>query len=283
MLPRDLSGDLQPAEILVVGVRGVDMEITGNRVLHPGFDALHHVLIVDVAVEPVRLSGWRLLSRRPRHDGERPAADPLRAGRRVVGRGAFQEAPRGDPDLQLLRPGGVGWGDVLVQGSRLRRRGPRNRRRHRRAGGARRGDGEIDRARVVRDRRDRQRAGNGLALPEVAGRRRSRVGERLQVVRAHRLGRVADDGTGILCRGACRHEGHEQGESSSVSEHTCLPNPTKCAAENDGTWPDYTQMASSLRASVGAARFARGRGRVLTSHPRQGSALCASVGAACRP
>jgi hypothetical protein len=80
------------------------VQIAEHRMLDPGLDAIDQVLIVDVSVEAVRLPRRRLLRRTPRQDGVRLAADPLRARRRGVRGGAFQEAPRRDPDLDLLRP-----------------------------------------------------------------------------------------------------------------------------------------------------------------------------------
>ena len=164
LLLHDPSRDFQSAEILVVGVLGVNVQIAHDRMLDPRFDAVDHVLRVDVADDPVRLSGWRLRRRTPRHDVVLRAADALGPNRGVVGRGALEEAPRRDPDLELLRPRRVGGRDVLVEVARHRGRCARNRGRHRRAEGARRRLVQVNRACVGRDRGHLQRTGARFLL-----------------------------------------------------------------------------------------------------------------------
>ena len=174
------------------------------------------------------------------------AADALGPGGGVVGRGAFQEAPGRDPDLELLRPRRVGGRDVLIEVPGCGGGAPGI------AGGivgpVARDAGwfEIDRARVVRDRGDCSGPAMVLLCPKLPVWADPEYVSELQIVGAHRLGRVGDDGLGILRRGAGRQERDEQGDPAECFAHVRASQSGRASASG-GKWPDYTRLEVRVR------------------------------------
>jgi hypothetical protein len=89
----DAGRDLQPAEVLVVAVGDIDMQVAEHVVVDPGLDALDQVLIVDVSVHAIRDARRGLDRRHPGDDRVAPAVQLLRADGRVVGGRALEKSP----------------------------------------------------------------------------------------------------------------------------------------------------------------------------------------------
>ena len=81
------------------------MHVAHNVFTEPCLDSIDDVLLIHIAVDEVVLAGKRLDLRDPRQNGVVLAIDSPAAHHRVVLSGAFQEAPRGDVELQRIRPG----------------------------------------------------------------------------------------------------------------------------------------------------------------------------------
>ena len=132
--------------------------------------------------------------------------------------GAFQEAPRRDPDLELLRPCRVGWRDVLLLVSRYSGAaghgcGEGDPRR------PRRGLREINRAHVVVEVRARPRRVAVVVLAEIEARARTPERHGAQAVDAHRSRRVADDGGRVLRSRWGRQQSGDHDRNETFLDH----------------------------------------------------------------
>src|SRR5712692_4922173 len=96
----NVGGEFHTAKGLIPGVSGLVQHVPQNGVRHPGLDMFDQILIVDRPVYFV------LSKRRKRDDGHSPSRlARYLAHRRVRGRvgpqGRFEEAMRGEPDIEL--------------------------------------------------------------------------------------------------------------------------------------------------------------------------------------
>ena len=217
--------------------------------------------VVDVADDLVRSAGRRLLRRGPRHDGVGSRADDLRRGDRVVRGGALEKSPRRDPDLQLLRPGGVGRRDVLLEraldgGATGDRRGKRHARR------ARRRLREVDRPDVVAHVGPGPRAVGVVRLPEIEIRPGPVIRDGVQVVRAHGLRGGGDGGLAVLGGGRQRDSDRQQcQQANGFPGHIVYPF-SRTVAE---------RPAPASHGSPGPMPTNKGPDRLILGRPRERS------------